>query len=124
MDNRRSPWLIVTLVAVSLAATSLVSQEKGGGDETGPYDLVPNWPHEPVRRRLPRRLDGRHLRREPGQGLHLPARLPARLENDTFGTPQGLAPTRNAADYDLSARIPSFIRAGITSSTSSTATAR
>lgn len=23
------------------------SQVKGGGDETGPYDLVPNWPQDP-----------------------------------------------------------------------------
>ncbi len=47
MENRRGLWLLVTVVAVSLAATALVSQEKGGGDETGPYNLVANWPQNP-----------------------------------------------------------------------------
>lgn len=32
------------VVGLLLYAGPVVSQEKGGGDETGPYELVPNWP--------------------------------------------------------------------------------
>ena len=31
--------------ALSLViAATLIAQEKGGGDETGPYDVVAGWP--------------------------------------------------------------------------------
>ena len=47
MDNRRAPRLLVALIAVTLATPAFTSQEKGGSDETGPYDLVANWPQNP-----------------------------------------------------------------------------
>ena len=39
--TRRVRW---TLVVVSLAAPILFGQEKGGGDETGAYEVVAGWP--------------------------------------------------------------------------------
>lgn len=36
-------WAVLPVVVLALTAAS-VAQEKGGNDETGPYEAVPNWP--------------------------------------------------------------------------------
>ena len=36
-------WAVLPLVLLALASAG-IAQEKGGNDETGPYEVVPNWP--------------------------------------------------------------------------------
>ena len=43
--TRRIGAVVMALAALAgAAALAQMNQEKGGGDETGPYDLVANWP--------------------------------------------------------------------------------
>ena len=37
-------WLACALAAVALVTYTAVAQEKGGQEEFGPYEVVPNWP--------------------------------------------------------------------------------
>jgi peptidylamidoglycolate lyase len=106
MDERRGPWLLALLIAISVAATALVSQEKGGGDETGPYNLVANWPQNPCGPGFRVGSTGGIFAETPDRVFIFQRGCLPVVENDTFGTPQGLAPTRNAADYSLSASDP------------------
>ena len=36
-------WTMFVVLVAGLVAVPF-AQEKGGGDETGPYEVVPNWP--------------------------------------------------------------------------------
>ena len=47
MKKRPGLWLMVVLCTLAIAPTSLTSQEKGGNGATGPYELVANWPQNP-----------------------------------------------------------------------------
>src|SRR5687767_1505066 len=45
MRKPKLAYLVLTLAFLfSLGGTLLLSQGKGGGDETGPYDVVRGWP--------------------------------------------------------------------------------
>ena len=41
---RRLYWLLTIVLAVLVLAPTAMSQEKGGQEEFGPYEPVPNWP--------------------------------------------------------------------------------
>jgi hypothetical protein len=41
MRIHRVLWGLVLITGLSLAAAT---PQKGGEDETGPYEVVPNWP--------------------------------------------------------------------------------
>ena len=108
MTKYRVLWLMVISVAVSLAATSLVSQEKGGGDETGPYDLVPNWPQNPCGPGFRVGSTAGIFAESPDKVFIFQRGCLPIVENDAFGTPHGLAPARDAATFDLAAKDPSL----------------
>ena len=42
--TRRLSAVVMALAALAGAAALAQNQDKGGGDETGPYNLVANWP--------------------------------------------------------------------------------
>ena len=48
ISRRRGLWALIALSVVSIS--TLIGQEKGGGDETGAYDVVPGWLKPPTRR--------------------------------------------------------------------------
>ena len=43
----RQALSLLAAALISVGAAVLLAQEKGGENETGPYDLVANWP-QPV----------------------------------------------------------------------------
>ena len=68
---------------LGVVAFAQMNQEKGGGDETGPYNLVAGLAAKLLRRRPCDRIDGRHLGRKPRSRLHLQPRLPAGAQGRT-----------------------------------------
>ena len=48
ISRRRGLWALIALSVVSIS--TLIGQEKGGGDETGAYDVVQGWLKPPNRR--------------------------------------------------------------------------
>mgnify|MGYP001599444220 FL=1 len=89
----------------AVGATLVLSQEKGGGDETGPYDLVPNWP-QPVCG------EGYQWGSTAGVWAQSPDRvfifmrgcLP--VVEASGGAADSFIPNRNASGYDLSQKDP------------------
>ena len=79
---------------------------KGGGDETGPYDVVTNWPQSPCG-------EGHTWGSTAGVWAENPDRvfifmrgcLPA-LPTDDRGAADAFIPRRNASGYDLSQKDP------------------
>ena len=61
-----------------LLTMAAIAQEKGGGDETGPYDLVAELAAELLRRGAHHRFDGGDLGGESGPRLHLQPRAACR----------------------------------------------
>ena len=109
--------------AVALAFTAMVlAQEKGGGDETGPYDLVAGWPQNYCG-------DGFVIGSTGGIWAESPDRvyifsrgcLPALKEPAAPPTASSRRATPRATTCRR--RTRRGIRAGTTCSTSSTATA-
>jgi len=105
MKKRLGLMLLAGLLAFSLQAADLVSQEKGGGDETGPYDLVPNWPENYCGA-------GHVIGSTGGIWAETPDRvfifnrgcLPALKESR--GAADSFIPSRNASGFDLSQKDP------------------
>ncbi len=101
---------VLALVGVlGACATVALSQEKGGSDATGPYELVPNWPENMCG-------EGYHVGSTAGIWAQTPDRvfifqrgcLPVITPTGRgegggaqFG-PGALVPARNASGYDLS----------------------
>jgi hypothetical protein len=107
MNKRIGVGLTFTILILVLAATPLLAQKKGGGNETGPYEVVPNWPQNPCG-------EGYQIGSSAGIFAESPDRififargcLP-KIENPrNFGGPQALVPSRNASGYDLSRDDP------------------
>ena len=99
---------IVTFgLVAAVGVYAQMSQGKGGGDETGPYDLVANWPQN---------FCGDGF--QPGSTAGVWAESPDRvilftrgclpvLKTKGGGGPQGqFIPERNASGYDLSQKDP------------------
>lgn len=106
MRTMRRWWLTVGVSVCLSAVGFLLAQEKGGGEETGPYELVTNWPENPCG-------PGYQVGSTAGIFAERPDRvfifmrgcLPA-LADGTWGRPQSLVPSRNASGYDLSQEDP------------------
>lgn len=101
------PLIVLPLLLVAvIGGVALLAQEKGGGDETGPYELVPGWPDNICG-------PGYQFGSTAGIFAQSPDRvfvfmrgcLPA-LTDGSWGGPQSLVPSRNASGYDLSAKDP------------------
>ena len=98
-------WSIACVVVAGLSAAQ-PAPEKGGGDETGPYELVAGWPENVCG-------PGYQFGSTAGIFAESPDRvfvfqrgcLPA-LDDGTWGRPQSLVPSRNASGYDLSRKEP------------------
>ena len=90
--------------ALALGA-AMLAQEKGGGDETGPYDLVRGWPQNYCG-------EGHVIGSTAGIWAESPDRvyifnrgcLP--VVKDTRGAADAFIPARNASGYDLSQKDP------------------
>jgi peptidylamidoglycolate lyase len=88
-----------------LLAAAVVAQEKGGGDETGPYDLVANWPQN--------YCGAGHII---GSTAGIWAESPDRVYifsrgclpelKDARGAAESFIPSRNASGYDMSQKDP------------------
>jgi hypothetical protein len=99
-------FIVAGLATRLLGGSALVAQEKGGGDETGPYELVAGWPDNVCG-------PGYQFGSTAGIFAQSPDRvfvfmrgcLPA-LTDGSWGDPQSLVPSRNASGYDLSAKDP------------------
>ena len=84
-----------------------VAQEKGGGDETGPYDLVAGWPQNYCG-------DGYQIGSTAGIWAESPDRviifgrgcLPVVKPEEGGGGGGAFIPARNASGYDLSQKDP------------------
>jgi peptidylamidoglycolate lyase len=105
MMKKSSALLIATLLTFAVSATLVMSQatqEKGGGDETGAYDLVPNWPQNYCG-------SGHIIGSTAGIWAESPDRvfifqrgcLPE-LKESGRGAADSFIPSRNASGYDLS----------------------
>jgi peptidylamidoglycolate lyase len=106
--------IYAAIAALGLVATvgvfAQMSQEKGGDDLTGPYDVVENWPQNYCG-------EGYQIGSTAGIWAESPDRviifnrgcLPVlknrQGEPDVFG-PGSLVPTRNASGYDMSQKDP------------------
>jgi peptidylamidoglycolate lyase len=86
---------------ITLLAAPQMPQQKGGGDEFGPYELVPNWPENVCGPGFQQGSVGGIFAESPDRVLIFQRGcLPALKE---AVTPQSLVPERNASGYSLSA---------------------
>ena len=90
VGRRRSIALVIAL-SIGMLTGILTAQEKGGSDETGPYDVVENWfkpvhEAEPVRARRLRRKRGPHLPGDRSGGRGVDASGPCTAERSKPGT--------------------------------------
>jgi hypothetical protein len=103
--TRIAPAILAAALMLSLGGTLVMSQEKGGGNETGPYDVVPGWPQNYCG-------DGFVIGATAGIFAESPDRvfifsrgcLP--VIEDTRGPAENFIPIRNAANFDLSQADP------------------
>jgi peptidylamidoglycolate lyase len=102
LKKSRGALVVVVLFMAAVAAAPQMSQDKGGGEEFGPYELVAGWPDNVCG-------DGYQFGSTAGIFAQTPDRvyvfqrgcLPV-IKDRTFGGPQSLVPSRNASGYDLS----------------------
>ena len=108
MKKTRGRALLAVFGFLAAGASIAISQEKGGSDATGPYELVPNWPENMCG-------PGYQVGSTAGIWAESPDRvfifqrgcLPVlQSEGGGAGGPGGLVPARNASGYDLSATDP------------------
>lgn len=91
----------VAVFGITLLAAPQMPQQKGGGDEFGPYELVPNWPENVCGPGFQQGSVGGIFAESPDRVLIFQRGcLPALKEPVT---PQSLVPERNASGYSLSA---------------------
>ena len=102
--------LIVSVAAgavlVTAAAIGQAPTEKGGGNETGPYDVVTGWPQNYCGAGHVIGSTGGIWAESPGPRLHLQPRLPARAQGGRAARPTASSPSRNASGYDMSQKDP------------------
>ena len=106
MLKRTGVGLALVSLALLLAATPLMAQ-KGGGNETGAYDVVPNWPQNPCGEGYQIGSSGGIFAESPDR-IFFFARgcLPEIESRRPQRGPQSLVPARNASGYDLSRDDP------------------
>ena len=91
-------------LALLLAAT-LLAQEKGGGDETGPYDLVAGWPQNYCGEGFVIGSTGGIWAESPDR-VYIFNRGCLPVLKETRGAADSFIPSRNASGYDLSQKDP------------------
>ena len=80
-------------------------QEKGGGDETGPYDVVPGWPANYCGPGYVIGSTGGIWAESPDRVLIFSRGCLPELKDDR-GAAENFIPARNASGYDLSQKDP------------------
>jgi peptidylamidoglycolate lyase len=97
---------VVAAALLTVGGHAQGPQQKGGGDEFGPYELVAGWPENPCG-------PGYQFGSTAGIFAETPDRvfvfqrgcLPE-VADRSFGQPQSLVPSRNASGFDLSRKEP------------------
>ena len=102
--KRIGAFVIAVLAAFSLHAT-LLSQEKGGGDETGAYQVVPNWPQNMCGPGYIPGSTGGIWAENPDRVFIFQRGCLPELKA-TGGAADSFIPSRNASGYDLSQKDP------------------
>lgn len=102
---RGAAWAAMLLLA---GTALLVSQEKGGGDETGPYDLVAGWPQSPCGAGYTWGSTAGIWAESPDRVfVFMRGCLPVIEKSESGGGPaDSFIPSRNASGYDLSQKDP------------------
>jgi len=107
IDELRKRAVSTALVLlVTGAATAGMAQEKGGGDVTGPYELVPNWPQNPCGLGYQVGSAGGIFAESPNRVYIFQRGCLPELKDGTWGEPDSLIPSRNASGWDLSQKDP------------------
>src|SRR5512134_1094684 len=102
MTNPRISSLTLVLVFVfSLGGTFVLSQGKGGGDETGPYEVVRGWPENYCGPGYVIGATAGILAERPDRIIIFSRGCLPAIE-DTRGPAENFIPLRNAANFDLS----------------------
>src|SRR5262245_13293338 len=105
MQKPRS--LVFLLGTLSMLAGALaLSQAKGGGDETGPYDVVRGWPENYCGPGYVIGATAGILAERPDR-VFIFSRGCLPVLEDTRGPAENFIPLRNAANFDLSQTDPS-----------------
>jgi peptidylamidoglycolate lyase len=91
----------IALVLLLLSGTLVLSQGKGGGDETGPYDIVRGWPENYCGAGHVIGATAGILAERPDR-VFIFSRGCLPVLEDTRGPAENFIPLRNAANYDLS----------------------
>ncbi len=108
MTTKRTSAIAVAGILVTAGILAQAPQEKGGGDETGAYDLVAGWPQNYCG-------DGYQIGSTAGIWAESPDRviifnrgcLPVLKDKPGGGGGGEFIPERNASGYDLSQKDPS-----------------
>jgi peptidylamidoglycolate lyase len=93
-------FTVALAVAVSLGGALVTSQEKGGGDETGEYEVVPGWPQNYCGQGHVIGATGGILAENPNR-IIIFSRGCLPVIEDTRGPAENFIPIRNAANFDL-----------------------
>ena len=86
---RKLTLLVAALFAGSVLSGAAVLQQKGGEDETGPYEVVPNWPQALARPGYALGSQGGVFAESPNRVYLLnrgEIKLPEKLPNDFNGS--------------------------------------
>jgi peptidylamidoglycolate lyase len=104
MKHRGGGLVAVAALLLAIGTVTLLSQQKGGDDLTGPYDLVPNWPENVCG---PGYMGGSTagIFAESPDKVFIFYRGCLPVLKQTWG-PTSLTPERNASGYDLSSKNP------------------
>src|SRR5688572_212828 len=105
MTRRHLLPALAAVLALTLGGGALHSQGKGGGNETGPYDVVPNWPQNYCGNGFVIGATAGILAESPDR-VFIFSRGCLPVIADTRGAAENFIPIRNAANFDLSQADP------------------
>src|SRR4030095_11215658 len=98
MKTKLTSVALALVFLLSLSGTLLLSQGKGGGDETGPYAVVPGWPDNYCGPRYVIGATAGILAENPDR-VFIFSRGCLPVIQDTRGPAENFIPLRNAANY-------------------------
>ena len=102
LARMKEPRVVLTLTFLfTLGGALALSQGKGGGDETGPYDVVRGWPENYCGTGHVIGATAGILAERPDR-VFIFSRGCLPVIEDTRGPAENFIPLRNAANYDLS----------------------
>lgn len=104
MRTSRNSWTVglAALFATGIAAMVFLSREEGGGGQSGPYELVPNWPEDPCGQGYQFGSTCGIFAESPDRVFILQRGCLPAITDGSYGEPMSLVPSRNASRYDLS----------------------